>query len=228
MRFAGIDGCKAGWVAVVANGNDLGFARLAVAPTLAELIAAQRIEFGLVDMPIGLSSGPTPRDVEPSMRQHLKGKSSSVFNTPCRQALEGATHLAASAINAGVLGKRLSVQTFSLFPKLREVDATVLACGQSCLREGHPEVSFSLMAGSPVKSPKKLREGKAERVTLLEARGIPVLSLLQHRPSRVGEDDILDAAALLWSAVRFGNGTHELFPPSPLRDSAGLEMSVIA
>ena len=228
MRRAGIDGCKAGWVAVVAEGDGRDTPRLAVSPTLAGLFAAEGLDFAVLDMPVGLVAGPGPREVEPALRRRLKGKASSVFSTPCRAALAETSYAGASAANARAPGRRLSRQSFAIFPKMREADAAARQLGQVRLREGHPEVSFALMAGAPVPSRRRRPEGLRDRLALPERAGLPVTALLGARPARVGADDILDAAALLWTALRFGRGQHETFPPVPVRDAVGLEMSAIA
>lgn len=227
MRLAGIDGCPSGWVAVVAEAGALASARLSHVTDLRSFLAD--IDFALIDMPIGLVDGPDARDVEISMRKRLKGKASSVFPTPCRSALAEFVYADASYINERSLGKRLPKQTFMLFPKMREVDQVARDLGQSRLREGHPEVSFAAMAGSPVLSKKRETVGQFDRVALLEAQGIPARQLVaEMTKGKMAVDDVLDAAALLWSAERFSRNIYESFPPSPSRDSVGLEMSVIA
>jgi 8-oxo-dGTP diphosphatase len=227
MRLAGIDGCPTGWVAVVAEADNLASARLSHITDLRSFLPS--IDFALVDMPIGFVSGPDSRDVEVAIRQGLKGKTSSVFPTPCREALAEFVYADASYLNEMALGKRLPKQSFMLFPKMREVDLLVRDLGQSCLREGHPEVSFAKMAGSPVLSKKRELEGQVARLVLLEGHGLPAQLLLRDLiKGKMAADDILDAAALLWSANRYLRGQHETYPPVPSRDAVGLEMSVIA
>ena len=229
MRLAGVDGCPDGWVAVVADAGTLASARLAFFADLAGFMNREAIDLALVDMPIGFVDGPESRDVEGAMRGFLPGKASSVFPTPCRMALSEPTYMDASFVNAQVLGKRLPKQTFALFPKLREVDEAVRLLGQGRMREGHPEVSFAAMNGQPVLSKKREPLGKQDRMALLQAAGLPAEDLLRARPKgRVADNDILDAAALLWSAARYFDNTHITFPPKPSQDSVGLEMSVIA
>ncbi len=227
MRLAGIDGCKTGWVAVEALAGEPASAKLAHASDLAALL--KRVDFALVDMPIGFVSGPEGRDVEPAMRSALKGKASSVFPTPCRKALAELGYQAALAMHKEVTGKGLPKQTFALFVKMREADTLVRELGQSRLREGHPEVSFAAMAGGPVLSRKRDYPGMRERIALLEAEGLPAKALVEQLPrGKMATDDVLDAAALCWSADRFVRGIHTNFPPAPLRDEMGIEMSVVA
>lgn len=190
---------------------------------------ASRVGFAAIDMPIGLVDGPAPRDVDHAMRARLKVKASSVFPTPARRALAEEVYFDASLVNAEALGKKLPQQTFILFPNLREMDPVVRAFGQDRLREGHPEVSFAGMAGDPVLSRKRQPDGQAERAALLERVGIPAGDLLgAPGPAGVAADDVLDAAAILWTAWRFRRGAHVTDRPVPSRDGTGLEMSVIA
>jgi predicted RNase H-like nuclease len=227
MRLAGIDGCKSGWVAVVGDAGRPASVAIQHVTDLRGFLAD--IDFALIDMPIGFVSGPAPRDVEPAMRAVLVGKTSSVFPTPCRMALAEGVYHDASFVNEQALGKRLPKQTFMLFPKMREIDDLVRAFGQSRLREGHPEVSFAAMAGAPVLSKKRDQAGQSDRIRLLEAQGLPARTLLDGRlRGKMAADDILDAAALWWSADRFRRAQHRTLPPVPSQDAVGLEMSVIA
>ncbi|MCW1919248.1 DUF429 domain-containing protein [Rhodobacter sp. KR11] len=227
MQLAGIDGCKTGWVAVVGEVGKPASARLIHVTDLPAFLGL--VDFALIDMPVGFVAGPKTRDVEPALRDRLKGKGSSVFPTPCRQALVAQTYAEACAINVQVLGSALPKQSYMIFPKMRELDAIVREIGQKSLREGHPEASFALMAGAPVRSKKREAAGQADRVALLTAQGLPAKALLEAQiKGQMAPDDILDAAALWWSADRHARGKHETFPPVPSRDAVGLEMSVIA
>ena len=229
-RIAGIDGCKAGWVVVSSDIDDPAGATRVVTDDLDATLDAEGIELAVIDIPIGFSDGPGARDVEAAMRGFLKGKSSSVFNTPCRAAMHEATYFDASHVNAHHLGKRLTKQSFMLFPKMIEVDAVVARVTQGRLKEGHPEVSFAwLNGGEPVLSQKRKPAGQADRCHLLRQVGIDGDALLDGlRGPACGRDDVLDAAALMWTAGRVARNEHETYPAAPGRDAAGLEMSVVA
>ena len=206
----------------------LGAAQLFCVERLEDVFAQWGAQLALVDMPIGLAWGPDVRAVEPALRRALPGKASSVFSTPCRAALTAGDYRAASAINRAALGRGLSKQSFALFPKIRAAEAAALALGPERLREGHPEMSFALMnGGAPLRTKKRRAEGQAARGALLQHAGLPVETLLAARQSGCGIDDILDAAALLWSAARFQRGAHRQFPENPSFDSLGLPMAVV-
>lgn len=229
MRLAGIDGCPSGWVAAVADNGDPSSVRFCHPSGLASLMEDHAIDFAVIDMPIGLVDGPLPRDVEPGMRAVLKGKTSSVFPTPCRKALDEFIYFDASYVNREALGVSLTKQTFMLFPKLREVDQVARLIGQNRLREGHPEVSYAMLNGRPVLSKKRSSQGAQERTELLARAGLDARPLLEARAGHnCAVDDVLDAAVLLWTALRFCGNLHTTIPPQPSRDAAGLEMSVIA
>jgi predicted RNase H-like nuclease len=229
IRIAGIDGCKRGWVVVHAPSDDLSAAEVSFADDLKAFIKDSKIDFAVVDIPIGFTSGPSDRDVEASMRAVLKGKSSSVFNTPCREALYKDSYGLASEVNRRVLGKGMSKQTFALFPKMREMEQIVRELGQSRIREGHPEVTFATLNNGPVLLRKKDSAGEAARASLLEAAGFRIVELASTvRRLGAAKDDVLDAAAMLWTAKRFIESKHITLPPIPSLDVVGLEMSVIA
>jgi predicted RNase H-like nuclease len=229
MRIAGIDGCKRGWVVVHCPHDDLAAAEVSFTADLNSFMTAAQIDFAVVDIPIGFTSGPSDRDVEPSMRAMLKGKSSSVFNTPCREALDQDSYHGASEVNRKTLGKGMSKQTHAIFPKMREMDRIVRELGQNKIREGHPEVTFAVLNGSPVHTRKKDSAGADARASLLVCEGFNIAELASTvRHLDAAKDDILDAAALLWTAKRFVEKKHITLPPVPARDAVGIEMSVIA
>lgn len=226
--IAGIDGCKGGWAVVLAPADCLGAASFRRVETLKEVFVGLGVALALIDMPIGLVDGPEARAVEPALRRALPGKTSSVFSTPCRAALGAGEYRAACALNRAALGRGLSKQSFALFPKIRAVDAAALEFGPERLREGHPEMSFALMNGAPVLAKKRRPEGQSARLALLAQEGLPTRALAAAKPPGCGLDDVLDAAALLWSAARFHQGTHRLFPDDPGLDRLGLTMAVTA
>jgi predicted RNase H-like nuclease len=226
--LAGVNACKGGWVAAATRG-DVEHAYLLFVSRLDDLFAGHGVTFAVADVPMGLTSGPEPRSVEAAMRAFLPGKASSVFSTPCRQALGAESYEEACEINERHLGRRLSVQAYALFERIREADATARTRGQQLLREGHSEVSYAAMAGAPLQTKKKSREGREDRRLLLEKRGMPAADLLAERwRGTCSKENVLDAAALLWTAARVVRGNHRTFPSDPEFDETGLGMSVVA
>ena len=152
----------------------------------------------------------------------LVGKSSSVFSTPTRAALEAETYAEARAANLAATGGSTSVsaQAYALREKVLQVDAWVRSGPPVHVIEVHPEVSFTRMAGAPVLARKKDPEGAAARRAALAAHGI--VAPAWFRGAGFGEDDLLDACAAAWSGVRHSLGVSESFPAQPEVFSDGL------
>jgi predicted RNase H-like nuclease len=197
--LAGVDGCRAGWVAALEDGGRTDLIRLR---TLAELPSCTAV----IDIPIGLpAAGARSCDVE-ARRLLGRPRASSVFPAPTRSLLAAAT-------------PRCSRQLFNILPKIREADELATeACGWF---EGHPEVSFALMdGGRGLVAPKRTPEGRACRRSLLS----PAFADL---PPQL-DDDEADAYALLWSARRLSAGTALRLPAAIELDGRGLPMQIVA
>lgn len=87
------------------------------------------------------------------------------------------------------------------------------------VREVHPEVTFAVLLGRPARASKKTWAGMVERRDALAAVGID-LDDLGEAGARAGVDDVLDAAALAWSAHRLATGQGISFPDPPEADPA--------
>ena len=210
MRVAGVDGYKGGWVSVAL---DDGFFLEAVASKTFEAVleAHEDAEVIAVDMPIGLSeTGQRLADRE--ARKFLVGQASTVFSTPPQAAIAEVTYQAASLAAFKLRGKYLSKQSFALFDRIREVEPLAPPGGK--VFEVHPEVSFCALAGSALPHPKKTWNGQMLRRGLLEKAGIVVPDDL-GRATRVPPDDVLDAAAAAWSALRIARGEARSLPDPP-------------
>ncbi len=81
--------------------------------------------------------------------------------------------------------------------------------------EVHPEASFRELAGEPLKHSKKTWNGMMQRMRLLEKAGINIPAELGEI-GRVGVDDVLDAAAIAWTANRYANNRARSLPPQQL------------
>jgi len=142
---AGIDGCRAGWLICSADGAGIEWM---LARTSSELrVALLRFERVFIDMPIGLPDQEPGRDCDQELRRALGwGFSSSVFSPPCREALYATDYPSASQINARQTGKKLSIQSWNLIPKIRQLDEILQH--ENRLRdrifESHPEWLFQL------------------------------------------------------------------------------------
>lgn len=238
MRVAGVDGCKAGWIAAILDEASDVRPVLRVLTRLSDLLTLSAPN-GIIaiDMPIGLpdhvvGSGRGPEQL---VRPLLGGRQSSVFSIPARAAVEALDYREACrlAFAASQPPRKVSKQGFFLFPKIREIDA--LLRGDPSLRERivevHPELAFATMNGAPLAHPKKIKgainpQGMAERRALLIGAGLAPDAVEASPPRGAGADDALDALAALVVARHIAAGRGRPFPDPPGRDSHGLPIAI--
>jgi len=230
-RWVGIDGCKAGWF-YVGIGDDKEFS-FGVVPQFSQIsFLLDSAELVLVDIPIGLPSMDIPdRKCESLARQLVKKRRSSVFSVPARSVLSKPTYEAASEENRRVLGVGLSVQSWALVPKIREVDQYLLQKREKRIREMHPEVVFwALNKETPMEYHKRKEKGLDERLALLERHYADSAACFDRArraflKKEVADDDILDAMA---GAVTAMKGPQLMsLPVEPLTDEEGLRMEMV-
>jgi predicted RNase H-like nuclease len=196
---AGVDGTKGGWVAVVlVDGRVQRTALLRpVGTDFSELADATVIG---IDVPIGFG----PRRADSAARTYLSGAASTVFTTPSREVLE-----APFGPGLGV-----SAQAHNLGERVLHV--TDLAKSDPRLREVHPEVSFRAMnGGEALRFRKKSAGGAFERLDLLRRQVIELGDFGAAASAPL--DDVLDAAAAAWTALRLATGTAKSLPSPPER-----------
>ncbi len=194
---AGIDAWKGGWVGVVLR--DGRFETAVTARRLFDLLSGfgEASQVG-IDMPIGFPTEGTRRADEEARR--LVGRLwASVFLVPPRSVIEASTYLRARRTARRVWDRSISAQTYALRARILEVEAAAAYDGR--LMEVHPEVSFRTMAGEPLRFSKRTWNGQQQRSSLLAAHGIEIPATLEEA-GRVPADDVLDAAAVAWSAGR--------------------------
>jgi predicted RNase H-like nuclease len=236
---AGVDGCRGGWVVVSRPVDDPGAAEVRLMKSFAEVLALRPApEIIAVDIPIGLPERGRPggRACDREARARLGGRQSSVFAVPARAAVmcEDYSKACNVAMDTSDPPKKVSKQTFHLFPKIREVDALMSPELQEHVLEVHPEVAFWALNGeAALTEPKKVKSrayppGLALRRGLLANAGYApeLLNSRAFRASEAGPDDLLDAAVNSWSASRIARGGGHRFPREPERDSKGLRMEI--
>jgi predicted RNase H-like nuclease len=208
------------------DGN--GRVKVEVFASFAALLA---MEFRLmvIDIPIGILSG-SPRAADGAAREFLRHRACCVFSAPYRPMLRARSHAEACAIREEIDGKRCSRQAFEIFGKIAEVDALMTPRLQEHIREGHPEVTFTIMrGGQPFDASKKTHRGHGERLEALRAYFPEVQACsTEHRPRGVGRDDILDAFAMLWTARRISAGAAYRLPRIDQCDDKGLRAEILA
>ncbi len=232
MQYIGVDACKKGWFAV-SMGTDNRF-KIGIFETIADFWKSLKGNaLILIDIPIGLPTG-GKRQCDVEARRLLRKRASSVFPVPCRQAIHATSYQEACKINQKILGVKLSVQTWNISGKIREVDDWLRKDkkARQCVRESHPEICFwALAGGRPMSHYKKSERGSTERLNLLKrihpATESIVDTALEGFPRKyLARDDILDAVALADTASA-GTNTLVSIPENPPRDSLGLPMEIV-
>jgi len=229
--IAGIDGCRAGWVVV--HEDQAGKRRCSVAGDIRSAVA------GLggcsiigIDIPIGLpEAGPRACDVE-ARALLAPHRGASVFPAPIRPILDAASHAEACERRAQIDGRRISIQSFNILMKIREVESFLQAEPVAVARfhEVHPELAFAVLNGNTALArPKRKPAGLAARYALLSSCVDPaeIDAQLERWPrGDVGADDILDAYAVLLAARRIRDGSGRRVPGIPVADACGIDMAI--
>jgi predicted RNase H-like nuclease len=233
-QSVGLDGCRAGWIAVTREGRTLQYALF---PEIRQVVSAypdaERI---LVDVPIGLPwRAVAVRPCDRLARALLgRPRASSVFPVPCREAVHAPDADKARKLNVEVLGRRLSEQTQGIRRKIAEVDELLLGeiSRQLRLREVHPEICFwALAGGSAMQHGKTTMAGMRERLVVLtryevEAHALLERALSETRRSDVAADDIIDATVAFVTAEAPTNSLVSV-KGEPSRDEQGLVMEMV-
>jgi predicted RNase H-like nuclease len=247
--IAGVDGCKAGWLAVTVQPG--AGPRATVHAAISDLVASLPDDAVVaVDMPIGLPERAAHggRGPEALVRRFLGERQSSVFSIPSRRAVYSepgpfrsteawyAAHRRACDVARATSEppRGVSIQAFGIFSKIRELDVLMRERPQLRTRviESHPEVAFWRMnAESAMRLPKKIKgrinpAGMEERKQLLASLGLDRSFLDRAPPRGAAADDCLDACAVLLVAGRFARGEAQPFPDPPLADAFGIPIAI--
>jgi predicted RNase H-like nuclease len=223
MRVAGVDACRGGWVAVwpPVAGPAVAFR---VGTSLAALLAPDLDPAGPtivgIDMPLGLLETGW-READRAARGLLGPRRSSVFAIPPRAVWAQADYRAANQLCRELTGQGFSIQAWGLRAELLEADQYRQTCGHP-LYEVHPELAFSAMAGAPLAASKHTGPGRTLRRELLAQAG---LELPAGIPAGI-LGDVLDAAAVAWSAGRIAAGQAVILPSAPQHDPQGREIAI--
>lgn len=178
---------------------------------------AEVLELGFeriaVDMPIGLPAAGDQRTCDTLARKRLGRRASCVFPAPPRDLLY-------AAVYEEVRYRGLSLQSFYLLPKIRELDALLNPQLQQQVFETHPELVFLRLNGGVPLVSKKTEEGLNLRKELLGLGPLPNYPRKQCLP-----DDLVDSAALLRAVLDWGCQPNRL-PEIPATDARGLRMEI--
>jgi len=131
----------------------------------------------------------------------------------------------ATALSVRFIGQGISTQAYALRGRILEVDAF---SPRACTRviEGHPEVSFAALADAPLSHSKKSAAGFVERRRMLASAEIVIPDDALAGLAASGLDDVLDAAALAWTARRVERGEAFSLPDPPEGFSDGIPAAI--
>jgi predicted RNase H-like nuclease len=221
----GVDACPAGWVGVAVAGHRVrAVVHAEIGGLVALATAAGPLDAIAIDIPIGLADCGA-RQADLLARTAAGPRWASVFVTPVRAALQADTYAEALAVSRALTGRGISSQAFRLRDKILQVDGWRERA--PCLVvEAHPELSFGAMAGAPLADSKSTWAGAIQRSQLLAANGIHLAGDLGLSGLRVGVDDVLDAAAVAWTATRVAAGTARRLPALAERFSDGIDCAI--
>jgi len=233
LDFIGIDGCRYGWFVVkinqqcweielIKNINDL---------KIEDKITKQII----IDIPIGLASRDLKaRECDIIARKLLGKRASSIFSAPIREILNAENYKTACSINKEFTGKKISLQTWNLIPKIKEIDNFLMKNKRyiNVFNESHPELVFWFLNGKKdLINNKKSNDGILERLNILskyDSRVFEIynLALRKYLRKDVKKDDIIDAIALALTAYLSNNNLNGI-PIKPEKDNFEIEMKIV-
>lgn len=176
-----------------------------------------------IDMPLGLLDCGW-RTVDADARRQLGRRGSTVFAIAPRAVWDEPAYADANRRCRELTSRGLSAQAWGLRTRLLEADRYRRACRHP-LHEVHPELAFASMAGAPLPDSKLTAAGRATRRALLAVAGIdlPTARAARHR---FAEHDLLDAAAVAWSASRIATGTASVITDPAQRGDDGSQIAI--
>lgn len=217
--MAGVDGVPGGWVVARVRPGSVTWT---VCPDAAAvLVATAGCAAVGVDIPLGLPTGAARRACDEETARRLGRARSSVFPAPPREVLAAATHAEACTASTRLCGRKISLQSFHIGPKILEWDAVELPAH---VVEVHPELVMRALAPEIAFAPKKSARGAGQRISAL-ARWVDPAVALADLPDGARLDDVLDALAASWSAARWARGEAEVIGEEV--DDRGRPMRVV-
>ena len=187
----------------------------------------------LIDIPIGLSSKNKPRKIDQKLREMLpKGKKGSVFSAACRNAILADDYHLAKKINISETNKSISIQSWNISSKIKEVDQFLIKNSQFNIHESHPELCFTFLNNQiPLKNNKKTNQGLKERFKILNKYIENSETVVQkyyylYKGENLKKDDIVDAISLAISAQNWAKNGQRKITQTPLTDDKGIAFEI--
>jgi predicted RNase H-like nuclease len=224
-RVLGVDACKSGWIGIaLSEGMLSAHGATGISELVEEAADGGPLAVIAIDIPIGLPD--TGRRQADLLARKAVGRLwASVFMTPVRPALEAPDYATAADLSRHLAGEGISRQAFALQAKVLQVDQWVRQTSYSVV-EVHPEASFAQLAGVPLQSRKSSWAGMTFRRQLLGGAGICLPDDLGAAGEKAAPDDVLDAAAAAWTALRVLRNHARPSPNPPELFSDGLPSAI--
>lgn len=233
MKTLGVDGCRAGWIAISLDEDNAGYWLLESDRELGDFFETFARIF--IDVPIGLEEKSYVRECDRELRKVLgPDYTASVFNPPIRRALHAPTYAEASMTSYETTGKKVSIQSWNITPDIKAVDQYLQQ--DEALREeiyeSHPELLFQkLNGGNPILQKKATKKGLRHRLDLIKEESRFADDFFrdikeEYRRNQVDEDDIVDAMVLALFARYSLDRDMKTLPEDPPVDSTGLKMAI--
>jgi len=225
--LAGLDGCRAGWVAVVKDGVMITTRILRTDDDLLALLA--RCAVVAIDIPIGLTEKDA-RGCDVQARRMAGSRGSSVFPAPIRPVIALRDYVEANRVSREHQDRGMSKQAFAICPKVHQIDQLLQqnTWARDRMYEIHPEVTFNAWNRAPLDASKHTASGRAARHALAAAHfGDDVVDhALAETRGIAKSDDVLDAFAALWTAERIAHGESRELTDGRM-DGVGLPMRIV-
>lgn len=233
MKTLGLDGCRAGWIAISLDEDNAGYWLLETDKELENFF--EDFDRIFIDVPIGLEDEKYVRECDEKLRERLgPDYKASVFNPPLRPALHAPTYAEASMTSYEITGKKISIQAWNITPNIRTIDRLLTNNEEfeEKVFESHPELLFQILnGGSSILQKKATKKGLRHRLGLLKDQSKFVDDFFrdikeEYRRNQVDEDDIVDAMVLALFAKRSLDNDLKTLPEDPPEDSEGLTMAI--
>ncbi|MDZ7715994.1 MAG: DUF429 domain-containing protein [Balneolaceae bacterium] len=233
MKTLGIDGCRAGWIAISLDEEGAGYWLLESNEEFKEFL--EKFDRIFIDVPIGLEDEKYVRECDEKLRDQLgPNYQASVFNPPIRPALHAPTYAEASMTSYEITDKKISIQAWNIMPNIKIVDQLLTSDDElkEKVFESHPELLFQkLNGGSSILQKKATKKGLRHRLGLLKKQSKYADDFFrdikeEYRRNQVDEDDIVDAMVLALYAKKSLDSTMLTLPEDPPEDSEGLTMAI--
>ena len=172
MKVVGADECRGGWFTI--SIIDFKNFNLSLFPDIYTLWKSNEdAHLILLDIPIGLKErDKVERLCDLEARKILgRKRAKSIFPVPSRSTLNAKNYMDACKINQKMTTRKISIQTWNIIPKIKEVDTLISENinVRNKIKEIHPEVCFWALKGEHLKYSKKTKAGFNERKELLNS-----------------------------------------------------------